>query len=426
MLATSILSRSRFSRPDGLGIKSGAHAAGTRSAVATPLDASAFTYSLISDRAGFDALEDDWNRLFDRSGRSTQGFQTFNWMWHWANHYLAPAAHRRPANRLAIVTLRHHGELVLVWPLVMERTAGLDCLTWMGAPVSQYGDVLADESVVDLDLIAASWTFILARLAPDIVRLRKVREDATIAAFLAGIGATTTEHQRAPYLNLASAPDFATYEQRYSAKARKNRRRQWRRLEERGATAFATHSGGEAARELATLALSLKRAWLKDRGHTSPALSDPRMTKFIADSAEGGIRDTGCRVSALQSAGEAAAIEIAFACKGRLLVHVIVYGLKFDKAGTGNLLVEESARRAKAEGIETFDLLAPGDAYKMDWADGSVGVADYAVAVSAAGKAYTALYIKFVRRHLKAGVAALPTSVRRLVATGYAMLLAIV
>ncbi len=382
----------------------------------------ALAFEIVSAREGFDALEQDWNALFDRAGRPAQAFQSFNWLWHWANHYLAPSA----APGLAIVTVRRAGRLILVWPLVRERTAGLDCLAWMGAPVSQYGDILVDD-LPDADaVIRASWMYIATRLAPDLVRLRKVRADAAVAPLLAEIGASSSERQQAPFLDLASAPDFDAYETRYPAKARKNRRRQMRRLEECGSVAFETHARGEAARELARFGLSLKRAWLSGKGLVSPALADDRMTRFIADTADCDDRPTGCRVSVLRAAGEAAAIQIAYACKGRLLVHVIVYAAPFEKAGAGNLLIEESLRRAKADGIETFDLLAPGDAYKMDWADGAVAVEDFAVELSRAGKLYATIYLGFVRQRLKAAITALPASVRRRVASSYGLLLALI
>ena len=44
--------------------------------------------AVITGRAEFDALEGQWNALFERSGRPYHVFQTFNWLWHWANHYL--------------------------------------------------------------------------------------------------------------------------------------------------------------------------------------------------------------------------------------------------------------------------------------------------------------------------------------------------
>lgn len=378
------------------------------------------TVQVARTRAEFDALEADWNDLFERAGRSTQAFQAFNWLWHWANHFLDPVAPGRAAPRetaLAIVTVRRGGRLVLVWPLVQERTAGLKCLTWMGMPVCQYGDILLDargeQGADGHHLIATAWTFIRRTLRPDVVRLRKVRSDAAIAPFLARIGALTSEHQSAPFLDLSSATDFDSYEQRYSSKARKNRRRQSRRLEEQGPVRFEVHHGGPNARRLATQAVALKRDWLSARGLVSPALLDDRTSAFIADVAEATSHPTGCRVSALSAAGTPSAIDIAFACKGRMLVHVIVYNPAFEKAGAGNLLLEASARDAKAAGFSTFDLLAPGDAYKMEWADGAVAVADHAIPVSVAGRAYTALYLGYLRGRLKSAVRRLPKSLRR-------------
>ena len=84
----------------------------------------ACAFALVSARADFNALETEWNDLFWRAGRGAQIFQTFNWNWHWCNHYLAASADA-PAPSLAIVTGRRNGRLVMVWPLVSEREAGL-------------------------------------------------------------------------------------------------------------------------------------------------------------------------------------------------------------------------------------------------------------------------------------------------------------
>ncbi len=97
---------------------------------------------VITDRADFDALEAEWNGLFARAGRSHQLFLSFNWLWHWCNHYLVPDR----TTRLSIVIARRDGRLVMVWPLVTERSRGLTMLSWMGDPVSQYGDVLIDDA----------------------------------------------------------------------------------------------------------------------------------------------------------------------------------------------------------------------------------------------------------------------------------------
>ena len=42
-------------------------------------------------------------RLFERAGRPTQVFQSFNWNWHWANHYLAGAPGGMDGLKLSLV-----------------------------------------------------------------------------------------------------------------------------------------------------------------------------------------------------------------------------------------------------------------------------------------------------------------------------------
>ncbi len=375
------------------------------------------TFALVTDRAGFDALEAEWNDLFWRAGTGAQVFQTFNWGWHWCNHFLTASA-GEPAASLAIVTGRSNGRLVMVWPLAAERVAGLSQLGWLGDPVSQYGDVLFEPE--SSALLANAWSFIARELKPDLVRLRKVRDDAAIAPFLSDLNAFAAERLQAPYLDLSSAPDFATFERRYSPRSRRNRRRLARRLRDLGPTAFERCREGERARELAAEAIELKREWLKERGLVSPALADPRFASFFAGIAQGATRPTGCEVSALTCNGEAAAIEITLRCLDRIVMHVIVFNLKYEKAGAGVLLLEETIAQSFSGSARTFDLLSPADGYKLAWADAAMGVTDWVIPLSAKGWVFARLYLGVARPALKAALGAMPASLRRLVAGRYA------
>lgn len=388
-----------------------------RSRDATP--APAVRFALVDSRAGFDALEEEWNALFAAAGSGGQVFQQFNWLWHWANHFLGHDG--RPGNcRLAIVTGRLGGRLVLVWPTVVSRAHPVRQLSWMGEPVSQYGDVLMDAVAIEgagvggsARVLRESWRYLRETVRPDVVHLRKVREDSTVAAMLRDTPSVRSNEAEAPFLALEGAPSFACYEQRYSAKARKNRRRLMRRLSERAAIEFETHRDGAEAGRLAALAVSLKRAWLRERGQLSPALADPRTGAFFADACSGQERPTGARISVLRSGGEPASIEIGFEAKGTLALHIIVYGLKFEKSGAGVLHLEQGIRQCFEDGVQQLDLLAPRADYKMDWADGVVRVADHSVPVTLAGWLYASTYLGFVRAHAKHVLNRLPLAVRR-------------
>ncbi len=148
---------------------------------------------LVVTRAGFEALEDDWNALFARAARPEQMFQSFNWLWQWAQHFLDAESRCR-----AIVTIRRSGALMGVIPLVGERVLGLKQLAIMGAPVSQYGDGLEYEAVVDGGVLARGLRFAITATKADVVRLAKVRDGSRIAGARAQFDATATVIEARP------------------------------------------------------------------------------------------------------------------------------------------------------------------------------------------------------------------------------------
>jgi CelD/BcsL family acetyltransferase involved in cellulose biosynthesis len=395
--------------------------AATKPSAAT---AAAVELSLITDRLAFDALETEWNALFDRAGRSAQVFQSFNWNWHWANHYLDGAAGGIEGLKLSIVAGYRDGQLIMLWPLVSERVRGITQIFWMGEPVSQYGDVLIDDIADASDVLRAGWAFIAKHVQVDMVRLRRVRVDAAVAPLMEEIGARVSDRQTAPYLDLASAKSFTDYEQRYSPRSRRNRRRLARRLDEQAGISFKRYKGGAEARALAVTALDLKSKWLQDRGLVSHAIADARMARFFADAAEGRDKSTNCIVATLECHGEPAALEVSFICKGRLAMHVIVFNLKYEKSGAGVLLLEQSIRDGYVDGLEIYDMLAPGDNYKLDWSDATIEVLDWVKPLSAAGSVYARFYLGY-RSRAKAAIQAMPQSLRRIMTKGYALTLSI-
>lgn len=115
-------------------------------------------FELITGRSAFEALEHEWNELFDRSARSIHVFQSFNFCWHWANTFLAQESDKS-GPRLAILTARQKGRLVMIWPLVSERAHGITEVYWMGEPVAQYGDALIDPACDSPMCCAPGWNF---------------------------------------------------------------------------------------------------------------------------------------------------------------------------------------------------------------------------------------------------------------------------
>ena len=216
----------------------------------------ACVFEIVSSREAFDALAGEWNELFARAGRGAQAFQAFDWNRHWCNHYLRPR--KRQRRRLAILTGRREGRLVMVWPLVTSRVAGLLQLSWMGDPVSQYGDILAEESADALELQHAAWAHLLAAIKPDLVWLPRVREDATIAPLVAELGALVTQRRAAPYARREDAENAVP-----SRNRRRNAAKSFAKL---GDVRFVEETGNAAASATGAIAIGWKRGQLLERG----------------------------------------------------------------------------------------------------------------------------------------------------------------
>src|SRR5918995_2141670 len=92
--------------------------------------------ALVIGPKGFAALRDEWTALFERAANPQQVFQSHVFLDCWTRHYLDDRM------TLSILTGHVGGRLVMVWPLVRRRHAGLDTVGFMGAPVAQFGDLL--------------------------------------------------------------------------------------------------------------------------------------------------------------------------------------------------------------------------------------------------------------------------------------------
>ena len=173
--------------------------------------------------------------------------------------------------------------------------------------------------------------------------------------------------------------------------------------------------GGVAA---ARTAVALKRAWSKANGRIAPSLADARFAAFFADVTQARHRPAGCAVMSMTCNGDIASMAIDVTCGRRRAAHIIVHDPVFKHLSPGTLLLQEWIRGASADGIATFDLLAPAYAYKADWADGVVAVEDYALGLTLSGRIYTNIYVGLLRERLKTGAETLSRTMNWLQAAG--------
>ena len=348
---------------------------------------------IVTDRSGFDGLEADWTALFARAGRPDQLFQSFNWLWHWSNHFLDGT------RALSIVTGWSAGRLVMVWPLVRRRRFGVTIVSWMGEPASQYGDVLVEPGPLAAAMIRQGLTSLLAA-GFDVAVLRKTRRTSPLSALLAETGLSTGSDQ-APYLNLAGAKSFAEVEKVFSPKERSSRRRLMRRLEEAGPVDLVEDASGEAARDLVRSAFVFKTQGLEQRGRYSPALGDPAMLAFFVEAMTSVERPVGAMINAVLCGGRTVGVALSLTCKGEGFGHILAHDTGFERQGVGVILAEQIFRSAHRRGLARFDMLAPAEEFKLKWASGAVGLDDWSIPLTTRGALFVHLWIGRLRPSLK-------------------------
>lgn len=372
------------------------------------------TTALITDLDSFQALQGEWHALHAANPGNELAFQSFEWVRSWLTTYLADTGEQ--AQSAAIVTVRTNGRLRLVCPFAVKKVLGLTCLTWLGEPASQYGDVMTDGTHASHTLIDTALAHAIECTRPDLVHLRKVRADAAIMPWLTSRQAAATAHDAAPCLDLRTAASFDDYCKRYSAKARKNRRRLRRRLNESGTVTTTVLGTGAAAREAIRTGIAFKQAWLVNRGHIASSLHDASMSRFLEDFVSRPSPLAAPFVSVMACDTTPVSVQFGLQTKRGLALHMIAYNPDMEKAGAGILHIEDTLAHCIGQRLPTMDFLAPDAPYKRAWADTAVAVSDFAIARTVKGQVFAHGYLCHARDLLKTRVAALPLSVRQTIA----------
>lgn len=285
------------------------------------------SFELVEDRADFDALKSEWDRLHAAAGRYQLAFQSHAWL----GHCWDAAARTTTAPRPAIVVVRRGASVCLICPFAVERHLAITRLVWMGEPASQYGDVLLDPAVASSTEIAAAFDHAIACLRPDLVHLRRVRADAAVAPYLRAMRATVTDTGAAPFMAFADAPAYDDYADKFTTKTRKNRRRLRRRLEEKGPVDVTVLAPGTAAADAMRLGLTFKHDWLARRGEIYSALRDPAVGDALAATATTVDDTLKPFVSVMTCAGEPISVQFGLITPRGLALHLIAYSPDWKK-----------------------------------------------------------------------------------------------
>jgi CelD/BcsL family acetyltransferase involved in cellulose biosynthesis len=369
------------------------------------------TIDIINNPDKFDALQTEWTALHDANHTNQLAFQSHAWLRAWFAAYRPEVESH--STTTAIIIARTDGKLRLACPFAIRHVLGMTCLTWLGEPASQYGDILTDGSQATHNLIDLALSFALDQLQPDIVHLRKVRNDAAVLPWIKSQDALATATDEAPYLDLHGASSFDDYCSKYSGKSRKNRRRLRRRLEEIDTVTTTILPAGHEAQVAIRTGVTFKQAWLVERGHISSALRDKHMSDFLTEVVSQPCSDANPFISVMHCGVKPVSVQFGVIAQHRLALHMIAYNPETEKSGAGVLHIEDTIAYSIENGLSQIDFLAPNAPYKQAWADATVPVLDYVFSRSLRGRLYAQAYLRYTRNILKMRVQTLPLGIRQ-------------
>jgi CelD/BcsL family acetyltransferase involved in cellulose biosynthesis len=310
-----------------------------------------------AEAEGIEALAPEWAALEARCPEAT-GFQNFDWCAVW----LREAAWREEPLRPRVVTVREAERLVMLWPLQVETRFGATIARWIGEPMTQYGDALAEPGAGRSRWRAAAEAEMARWRDVDLVALTRLRADGVVSASGAAIRFCESAVS-APFLDLRAGG---------CARRHKSVERRARRLERLGPLSFEESLDPAARESAARRALAMKRAWLDEKGLMSVGLSAPTTGDFLAGAARAGV----LRVHVLRVGGEPAAIDLGLCGGGFYRLLLVAYDPRFAQGSPGQVLTARLIERCAALGLSGFDLLAPADPYKFMWAGAAVAMGE--------------------------------------------------
>ena len=310
--------------------------------------------AVVRDLAGFDALADEWDELWQRCPAATP-FQTHGWLSSWARAYV-------PSGRVVVVVVRSGGRLVAGAALHRVRRGPLPVLVPLGGRISDFTDVLVDPGV---PTAAGRLAAELAGLrGPVLLDLPEVLPGA-MAEGLAASWPGTVHRMPASVSLEIPAEDLAAALARLPSRTASTLRRKLRRIEKSGIERTEV-AASDVPRAVADL-LVLHEAQWAGRGGNPEHLRD-RFRQHLAGALSRMVDRGQAVVVEYRLEGRLVSSQIDLVDSGRLSYYLA--GISPDLReliDTAALVVRGDLELAGRLGSTRYSMLRGREDYKFRW-----------------------------------------------------------
>lgn len=332
------------------------------------------------------AAEDEWRGLEQRCETPFTFFQTYDWCARWVEVLGAT----EDSLDIAVYTVRVEGNLALVWPMMTRRGAlGVRTLTMIGAPHTQYSNVLIDPAFDAEGLLGCCWAEMRADAGVDRVQLESIPDCRALARFLDGVATRAAVQNETSLLEFANFADWNTFQESLGSTMRRGRAKRRNKLAREGDVALvALWPGDDGFDQAVDDVVTYKRQWITETGRVSRGLSWENIEDFLRAMPGESERKQGLVVHALQLNDDNVAIELGFVWQGHYYCFLGGFDWAHRHLSPGKVQIEASMQWFLENGIRVYDFLPNPAEYKFGWTNKVVPVSSYSHAVTVRGQVF--------------------------------------
>ena len=323
----------------------------------------------ITDSEGFRSLRAEWVSLCSRANRSHL-FSSFDW---WLNAWLFYA--EPLGQKLRLVTGRHDGRLLLVWPLVTDRRT----LRMLSTGMFEYRDVIVEPSGFAGQWVRQAWSYVQSSVDADVFILQNLRMPSALATELRQQpAATPIGGGWCPLIRLDRFADWDAYAATLPKSLIADQRRQWKRMSRDmpGISFQVIDCEDELARVMEWIRLQ-KIAWAEARQLFPGWYVTARKWENLRRAARSALAEGRLIMVALGDGDRIVSAGWGFDCGDEYLFHAYAYDAAYSTYSPSRLLVERLVRTCFDRGIRSFDFMPGGEPYKRTWATDYVQTESY-------------------------------------------------
>ena len=343
---------------------------------------STITFEIVTDPRALEALERDWDALYDRAA---QPYFSQSFIWCWTSWQTVSQPRRR---KLHCLVGRYGDRVVVIWPFVLHRLA----LWWVARPLgpeaTEYSSVLVEDGPEIKRHVAAAWNALRRSLSCDVILVPFVHVGSTLNQVLSDERMPAyIEVDHTSYVTWREHPSWESYYSSVDSKMRREVKRTRRRLAEQGLLTFTHAAETDECPTIIAWALRKKVARLTQRHRRNGWMRKPEYQSFLNAIASQSGPSGRLIVSVLKSNDRIIAVDLCTIDRFRIEAFFTVFDSAFRVFGPGQLVMEDGLRCAFAQSRE-YDLRLGSEAYKKHWANGSSDVFSYVFGNSLWGVAY--------------------------------------